>query len=98
MRQTLYFFIFLLFISTSLSSCGPTSKKGAWIPEDKKKFLSYCREARQSDKLQLSENQITAVCDCALNKAVAAYESFHKANADSIKLVGDSCFERIKGR
>jgi len=81
-----------------LNACKPTSKKGAWIPEDKQMFLKYCKEARKSKDIQLSQPQIDAVCDCALQKSIQAYESFRAANADTIKLAGEECIEQMRGR
>ncbi|HAS38888.1 MAG TPA: hypothetical protein DCS93_00345 [Microscillaceae bacterium] len=85
---------------SGLSACKPTSKKGAWIPEDKQMFLKYCKEARKSKDIQLSKPQIDAVCDCALQKSIKAYESFYEANADTVnfKSVGGDCIEQIRGR
>lgn len=91
---TTFFCLCLLLLV--FGACEPTSKKGEWIPADKQKFLNYCKEARKSKDIQLSEAQINAVCDCALKKSIQAYESFHEANADTIKLVGNDCMEKIK--
>ncbi|OJJ23864.1 hypothetical protein BKI52_05810 [marine bacterium AO1-C] len=97
-KPQIFSFLLSLIIFIGLNACKPTSKKGAWIPEDKQMFLKYCKEARKSKDIQLSQPQIDAVCDCALKKSINAYESFREANADTIKLVGEGCIEQIRGR
>lgn len=93
-KTTLYISFFLL---TTLSfACAPTSSKGEWIPEDKQRFMTFCKEAKKDKNVEMSPRQISAVCNCALKKSIQVYESFYAANADSIKLVGDSCIEKIK--
>lgn len=90
-----YFACFFLII-ISLYACKPSSRKGAWIAEDKQAFLKYCKEARTYKNIQVSEVQITDVCNCALKKAVNTYESFREANADAIQRIGSSCGDKIR--
>ena len=94
--QKITLYISFLLLTTLSFACAPTSTKGEWIPEDKQGFLEYCKEAAKYKNIKLSSRQISAVCDCALKKSIQAYESFQEANADSIRLVGTSCIEKIK--
>ncbi len=94
-KSQIFALLFALLILGGLNACKPTSKKGAWIPEDKQMFLKYCKEARQSKDVQLSSRQINAICDCALRQSIKVYESFRAANADTIKLVGEKCIEQM---
>lgn len=98
MLHKLYACLFLFVLLCLHTACEPTSSQGKWIAKDKQLFLKYCQKARQYKNIKLSKQQIDQVCQCTLQKAIKAYESFEAANNDAISKVGGQCIDQITQR
>jgi len=78
------YLIILIIPILSLIACGPKSKKGAWIDEDKKKFSDSCNikvDAKLGKTAKLLGLDTQKMCDCMTKKMEAEYDNYETMNA-----------------
>ncbi len=75
----------LVSVALITAYCGPSSKKGAWIEADLQKFSSECTGIKEMKDLgELGQK----VCECALSRSVAEFDSYSAANSSEAGMKG----------
>lgn len=88
------FYVSLFSMILFASSCGPTSTKGKWTDDDKKKFNDECTGVKEVKDLgELG----TKLCDCMLKKSEQEFDSFRQADSDEekMKTIATNCATEI---